>query len=884
MTTGRELQTTAKRLRSGTSFQFGVQEGMRTSTGDAEQDLVPIVDDKYANAARLVNEYVSRDKSFEEAHRACPRSNWMRVQGTSGRCFKSFDFLEFGIGPVGDGDNTVKQVGTWEEAERICMGFGAHLAALYTAAEMKFAHMVLDRRPDACWIGLRRLEPHRARRNSDTSNGWKWITSDNGIQDDTYPIEWHRDWAPVWDSISYAKPLCGVFTKKGIAARRCYANTGPTGGLADNRVKKGQKSSAEKLPAPELSCFLCATYTSTKLPEQSFAYSAENGLFVWTEAVGGTPPFDARQSGATPHSITTEILDERVKDERRYSKEGKKSTWGLSKLHERNTMKGMKRHSESALTTSSRKANVDDVDQSSTLEDSVDEWFPPRSKGVESTGTSQNLSERSKEIPGDAHELTSTAYSTTASDTFVYNATHQPAIDSEAAFKVTRIPSMSNHTEKNEMGLRVDAHSQPSNDEGRDTAADNPTAPSLATSALRIKDSESYGAFLQEFMRLHSEAKEVQGGRKENAMHGESTAQDSKTLPAVSEPHGTPAGLSVVSLKTEQDSDDRHVLDGSVGKVKEGDYVQVSPIARATPVADMQGESEVNLSSAESPQELPSRDGSAVGLETESAATQPLRPPSVGTPPHEGKEGMAGAEKETKVKLLHIISCSLGIAIFILGAILLLICLRCSRSRHKETGEGDSQESESTQAKTMSLPLSIESSIHSIGSSVSGSPASRGESSYAQSRDEPVPAMGGSCCQQLLRSDGCSPQSRRTVFESRTLPGSRASLGRIASPGGESVFPEETWESSVSTSTSNISQSAGFQQLGSETLVSAIVRGIRVAAGMSEASSTRDDAFSTVPSVLSSDDAGSSLDGSAQTRRPSTAERLERLRARIDAL
>lgn len=159
------------------------EDSLVASVSGEQHVFLPVVHEKYAKAAQLINEYVARDSMlFDDPNGPCPQANWMRVEGRTGRCFKSFDFSEFrSSDSSSDGRAASKSYGTWEEAERLCMGFGAHLAALHTGSETRFAHMVLDRRPDACWIGLRRAQPQGRRRHEDPSNGWKWVRGCTGV-------------------------------------------------------------------------------------------------------------------------------------------------------------------------------------------------------------------------------------------------------------------------------------------------------------------------------------------------------------------------------------------------------------------------------------------------------------------------------------------------------------------------------------------------------------------------------------------------------------------------------------------------------------------------------------------------------------------------------
>ncbi|CBZ55756.1 conserved hypothetical protein [Neospora caninum Liverpool] len=937
----RELQPLTTKQRHNPSFKLNtsLEEVAGDGPGGGDQEFVPIVDDKYANAARLVNEYVSRDQPFEDTHRSCPQTNWMRVQGTSGRCFKSFDFMEFRHRPpdIDDG-STVKQVGTWEEAERICMSFGAHLAALYTTAEMKFAHMVLDRRPDACWIGLRRLEQHRTRRHSDPSNGWKWvsgapphnstaryrrsehpifpspyvtgkvsvvwggiyttlncpekhilnncflvippvvicfssaqITSEFGILDDTDPIEWHRDWALVWDSISYGKPLCGVFTRKGVAARRCYSFPGPTSALVDNRGKKGHRASSEKLPAPELSCFLCATSVGMKLPQNSFAYAAEKGLFEWEDTPDGGFVVAANSSDTAREDRYNDSGEARAKDERRHTKEGKKSTWGLSKQHERNSVKGLKSQAETASSNASRQTEENDTNHALGQKEPLVDRPDSQAKHQ---GRPENMSQRMRGF----QETGATGYSTTAGIGAEYGDAEKAQSDLETG-NTAKILALPIDTENNDIAdgaLPSDPDLRAGGRAPDETESD--IAQSVATSPSSIRDNESYGAFLREFMRLHTQAKETIDRRRESVAATETPPDDDG---ATEDPAVVPNSSTSVT-ETERVGGDGDPEGGLTSAQKAPADVETEAKDSEMPVTIITAErTQATPSSRESPLGLHTDREVAVLSQTESATENVALMPTTPTSTPNPKGHTKAVAAKSNVKILHCVSWCTGTAIFIVGAALILIYLRCWVVPKESAASEEGSATTAPTALSSHSPVAL--SACPDESPVTGPLPSRTGSCRLPSGGSSVPTAKNLTCQRPPYADVCSPASDASAPCSQTRVVSPASLSRMASC-EDSVGEAEAYETETDMTASDSSQSMVSERVGSDTFVLAIVRGIRVAAGVSQVSSSRNASVRGPTSAVSSEWPRLSSDTSHTSHRPSPAERLERLRARIDAL
>ncbi|EPT24683.1 hypothetical protein TGME49_218450 [Toxoplasma gondii ME49] len=605
-----------------------------------------------------------------------------------------------------------------------------------------------------------------------------------------------------------------------------------------------------------------------KAPEDSFAYAAENGLIEWADTKETRFSSTASSSDMVSEDRYNDSGDDRTKVERRHSKEGKKPTWGLNKQHERNSVKALKWQAETEPRNASRQTDDEGTEHGLEHKVPIDLHASPEKH----EGRQEQMNQRMRGFHGSA----ATGYSTAASSGTEYGAAEkgQSDVTTESETKALAL----SREEDNDMS---DA-AMPANHDIIDTSGARETAGSentqtTVTSPSSIRDNESYSAFLREFMRLHKQAKETLNRRRDSVA---ATDPSPEEVSASGETAGLPTDSSASSTEAVYGTGDEDPQDGVVGPPQILSGVDTKTENPATSASRLALElPQAMPSSADPPVELHNSADvtvlSRIDVSTANVALLPAAPAS--TPKPNGRTKQVPAN--SNVKILHVVTWCAGTAIFVVGAALILIYIRCwVVPQEPPASDGGSATTAPRSSSSPSLLAFI------------GCPA---ESSLSG----PVPFQTGSCCSPS--KDLGIP----TVKTSESNPSPYANVGSPAPNGSESCSHSHTvsivsfsgpeccddgetneGEQEIDTATSSTSRSAKFERIGCDTFVSAIVRGVRVAAGVSQVSRSTEDSVSGSTAVVSSQLPCRSSDNSRQSHRPSPAERLERLRARIDAL
>ncbi|KEP59994.1 UNVERIFIED_CONTAM: hypothetical protein HHA_218450 [Hammondia hammondi] len=606
-------------------------------------------------------------------------------------------------------------------------------------------------------------------------------------------------------------------------------------------------------------------------PQNSFAYAAENGLIEWADTTETRFSSTASSSDMVREDRYSDSGDDRTKDERRHSKEGKKSTWGLSKQHERNSVKGLKWQAETEPRSASRQTDDEGTEHGFEHKAPIDlHAFPAKQEG-----RPEQMNQRMRGF----HESAATGYSTAASSGTEYGAAEKGQSDVETGSE-TKALALSREEDNDISDAAMPANHDILDTSGARETAESENAQTTVTSPSSIRDNETYGAFLREFMRLHTQAKETLNRRRDSVAATDPTPEEAS---ASGKTAGLPTDSSASSTDTVYGTGDEDPHDGVVGlpQILSGvDTKTENPAPSASRLAPELPQA--TPSSAEPLVELDNVDDvtvlSRIDVSTSSVALLPAAPAS--TPKTDGRTKEVPAN--SNVKILHVVTWCAGTAIFIVGAALILIYIRCWVVLQEPPASDD--------GSATTAPRSSSSSSSPSPVALTGCPA---ESSLSG----PVSFQTGSCC--LPSKDLGVP----TVKTSESHPSPYAGVGFPASNGSESCSHSHTAslasfsrpaccddgetnesEQEIDAATSSISQSATFERVGCDTFVSAIVRGVRVAAGVSQVSRSTEDSDSGSTSVVSSELPCLSSGNSRQSHRPSPAERLERLRARIDAL